>query len=142
MRFAQNPVLWFLSVHNCRLSSFDPAAFPFLRTIQIYENEFTQLPANIGGLTHIEKLDLDRNFVSSLPASISQLHRMNFLSMAHNSFTHFPPMLAPMFANGTLRVVLGTGNPWQQTCALCLPSCSYSSLSLSWLGVVVAVLRR
>ena len=53
-------------------------------------NQLTSVPAEIGQLTSLEKLDLWDNQLTSVPAEIGQLTSLEVLGLSYNHLTSLP----------------------------------------------------
>ena len=63
-------------------------------------NQLTSLPAEIGQLTSLERLDLFVNQLTSLPAEIWQLTSLEGLSLNGNQLTSVPAAIRELRAAG------------------------------------------
>ena len=61
-----------------------------LRKLQLSHNKLTSLPAQIGQLTSLERLNLFGNQLTSLPAEIGQLTSLTQLYLYNNQLTSLP----------------------------------------------------
>ena len=61
-----------------------------LKVLNLYNNELTSLPAEIGQLTSLRKLYLHDNRLTSLPAEIGQLTSLVELHLSDNQLTSVP----------------------------------------------------
>ncbi len=56
----------------------------------------TELPPEIGLLTHLEKLYLNNNNLTELPAEIGQLTNLKYLGLNRNKLTKLPPEIGQL----------------------------------------------
>lgn len=67
-----------------------PDGLPNLQGLLLYDNQFIELPEEIGRFRQLDLLQLENNRLSSLPKSIVQLKELRFLSLAFNRFMYLP----------------------------------------------------
>ncbi|NXO68814.1 LRC30 protein, partial [Phainopepla nitens] len=60
------------------------------------DNNLKKFPAEIGTLSHLERLTLSNNSLSSLPAEMGALQRLHSLPLANNSLTELPAPLCQL----------------------------------------------
>jgi internalin A len=65
-------------------------------TLTLRSRTLTAVPPAVLGLTHLVKLDLSRNAITSIPESISKLVNLKELWLNDNRLTHLPPALGEM----------------------------------------------
>ena len=58
--------------------------------LNLYNNQLTSLPVEIGRLTGLTRLDLDNNRLTSLPAEIGKLTGLTWLWLQNNELTSLP----------------------------------------------------
>ena len=58
------------------------------------------MPAEIGQLAALERLDLDNNQLTSVPAEIGQLTSLTWLSLGGNQLTSLPAAIRELRAAG------------------------------------------
>src|SRR2546422_11520905 len=56
----------------------------------------TYLPSEIGQLTRLERLYLNRNYFTSLPREIGRLTRLKLLGLSNNSLAILPPEIGQL----------------------------------------------
>ena len=61
-----------------------------LTTLNLDQNQLTELPPEIGQLTSLTKLHLSFNQLTELPPEIGQLTNLTRLHLAKNQFTELP----------------------------------------------------
>jgi internalin A len=61
-----------------------------LDRLDISNNQLTSLPVEIGRLTNLSRLDISSNQLTSLPAWIGQLRKLNKLDISSNQLTSLP----------------------------------------------------
>jgi len=61
-----------------------------LETLNLNDNELTELPKEIGNLTNLENLELTRNELTELPKEIGNLTKLMRLFLSGNKLTNLP----------------------------------------------------
>jgi len=64
--------------------------FTNLKTLNVLNNQLTELPDSIGNLTNLEKLWLINNQLTELPESIVNLNNLKTLNLMNNQLTELP----------------------------------------------------
>ena len=64
-----------------------------LRTLDISENKFVQIPNTIGSFSQLKHLKANNNRLTSLPDALSQLSKLESLSAESNRISTIPPSL-------------------------------------------------
>ena len=83
---------WDPSKSKCRLQTL-PAAIgqlSKLTRLDLRENSLSDLPAEIGQLSKLTRLDFSQNSLSVLPAEIGQLSQLTRLDLSQNSLSALP----------------------------------------------------
>ena len=60
---------------------------PALTELDLSENELTEMPEELGGLTNIEEINLSMNKLEKLPASIANLKQLKKLTIFNNKIS-------------------------------------------------------
>ena len=61
-----------------------------IKELDLYNNQLTQLPSEIGQLTQLTELYLSSNKLTQLPSEIGQLTQLTYLSLSDNQLTQLP----------------------------------------------------
>uniref|UniRef100_A0A8C0B1R4 Disease resistance R13L4/SHOC-2-like LRR domain-containing protein n=1 Tax=Buteo japonicus TaxID=224669 RepID=A0A8C0B1R4_9AVES len=70
--------------------------FVNLTCLYVDSNNLKKIPAEIGTLSHLERLTLSNNSLSSLPPEMGALQRLHSLHLANNSLTELPAPLCQL----------------------------------------------
>jgi Leucine-rich repeat (LRR) protein/GTPase SAR1 family protein len=73
-----------------------------LQTLDLRENQLTELPETIGRLTQLQSLDLSDNKLTTLPESIGDLTRLQTLDLRKNQLTELPETIGRLTQLHTL----------------------------------------
>jgi Leucine-rich repeat (LRR) protein len=68
--------------------------------LNLRDNQLTSVPAEIGQLTSLERLDLDGNQLTTVPAEIGQLRSLKQLWLHGNALTSVPAAIRELEAAG------------------------------------------
>lgn len=66
------------------------------RRLDLRHANLTQLPPEIGNLSHLKTLDLSNNLLESLPATIGNLQQLTRLSVENNRLHSLPPQIGAL----------------------------------------------
>jgi hypothetical protein len=77
-----------------------------LRHLNLERNNLTDLPPEIGQLAHLESLVLDYNQLTSLPPEIGQLTDLRVMSLLLNDLTSLPPEIGQLTNLETLSLAV------------------------------------
>jgi internalin A len=67
-----------------------------LRELFLSDNQLTQLPPELGQLTQLRELSLNRNQLTQLPPELGQLTQLQWLVLSVNQLTQLPPELGQL----------------------------------------------
>lgn len=86
------PALFSLNLANCHLTSLPPeiGRLTDLRQLILDKNELGTLPDEIGNLSHLNKLSVVINRLTSIPKTIGNLQSLTRLSLSFNHLTTLP----------------------------------------------------
>ncbi len=76
-----------------------------LERLDLYINNLSSLPAEIGELASLERLNLDLNNLSSLPIEMKQLVKLRFLDLSRNNLSQFNHV--PFIPSGGIGIAVG-----------------------------------
>jgi len=80
-----------------------------LQYLDLSDNEFTSVPAELGTLTALEHLDISNNKLTSVPAELGGLTALEHLDVSNNELTSVPAELGGLTALECLDL---SGNSW------------------------------
>ncbi|XP_059152140.1 ras suppressor protein 1-like [Physella acuta] len=83
-----------------------------LRALYMGDNDFEQLPPEIGRLKNLQILVLRDNDLVALPKDLGELTRLRELHIQGNRLTVLPPEMGNLDLVGTKQVFKADGNPW------------------------------
>jgi Leucine-rich repeat (LRR) protein/Tfp pilus assembly protein PilF len=78
-----------------------------LRKLQISRHHLTALPDSLGNLPELESLDLSSNRLTALPGTIGKLTKLQVLELSHNGFKELPESISQLIHLRTLNVFGG-----------------------------------
>lgn len=58
-----------------------------LKSLDLSDNNFSGVPAEVGQLEHLESLDLSNNNLTGLPLELGNLSRLRFLDLSGNQYS-------------------------------------------------------
>lgn len=82
-----------LKVSQNKLNEFPPGFLQLdgsLRTLDLSDNKFIQLPNEISRFIHLKHLNLNKNKITKLPDCIGALTKLETLNACHNNLTSLP----------------------------------------------------
>jgi hypothetical protein len=95
-----------------RIAQVSPKALPpLLRWLILTDNALTELPAEIGQCTHMQKLMLAGNQLKALPAALANCSRLELLRISANHLSELPEWLLTL---PRLSWLAFAGNPFTQ----------------------------
>src|SRR4051794_29047192 len=68
----------------------------YLIKLDLSRSHITQLPKQLGHLTHLQVLSLDSNQLTHIPPELGLLAKLQLLSLDNNQLTHIPPELGQL----------------------------------------------